>query len=207
MPTSAKAAVLEGPRRFELTDIVPPQPDRGDVLLRLQGCGVCASNIPPWDGRAWFQYPLPPGNPGHEAWGVVEAVGNDVATLRVGDRVAVLTEHAYATHDVASADRSGILPPELDGRPFPGDPLACAFNVSKRCAVLPGERVAIIGSGFMGAVLTALCREAGAEVIAISRRSSSLATNAHERDPAVGTALEVASRRPEGFVKALLQYD
>ena len=143
-------------------------------MLRLQGCGICASNLPPWEGRPWFQYPMPPGNPGHEAWGIVEAVGHGVTSVRTGDRVAALSERAYATHDTTDADRVVVLPSELDDQPFPGEPLACAFNVLRRADVKHGQKVAIIGIGFMGAVLTALCKSAGAEVFAISRRASSL---------------------------------
>jgi threonine dehydrogenase-like Zn-dependent dehydrogenase len=66
------------------------------------------------------------------------------------------------------------LPPELDGQPFPGEPLGCAFNIFRRSAIEPGQHVAIIGIGFLGAVLTRLASAAGAQVIAISRRAESL---------------------------------
>ena len=66
------------------------------------------------------------------------------------------------------------LPPELDGHPFPGEALGCAFNIFRRSLIEPGQTVAIIGIGFLGAVLTRLASEAGARVIAISRRSESL---------------------------------
>jgi threonine dehydrogenase-like Zn-dependent dehydrogenase len=169
-----KAAVLEAPGRFEIVELPLQEPGPGEVRLRLSGCGVCASNIPPWEGREWFRYPLPPGNPGHEAWGIVDAVGPGVETPRVGESVAALGDDAYATHLITKADHTVGLPSSLHDRPFPGEPLACAFNVFGRCNVQPGQRVAIIGLGFMGAVLTALARNAGAEVIAISRRTSSL---------------------------------
>jgi threonine dehydrogenase-like Zn-dependent dehydrogenase len=81
---------------------------------------------------------------------------------------------APGPHDVANAEDIVVLPSTLDEQPFPGEPLACALNVFRRCRIDPGQRVAIIGIGFMGAVLTALCKQAGAEVFAISRRTSSL---------------------------------
>ena len=46
---------------------------RPRVRVRVEGCGVCASNIPPWEGREWFKYPMTPGQLGHEGWGIVEA--------------------------------------------------------------------------------------------------------------------------------------
>ena len=171
-----KAAVLRAPRHFDIVEMMLDDPGPGEVMLRLSGCGVCASNIPPWEGREWFQYPLAPGNPGHEAWGVVEKVGSGVRPSMVGERVSALGENAYATHLVTRADHTVTLPSALADASFPGEPLACAFNVFRRCQIESGQRVAIIGVGFMGAVVTRLAREAGAEVIAISRRDSSLET-------------------------------
>ena len=55
-----------------------PEPGPGQVLLRLEGSGVCASSLPVWEGREWFDYPQPPGAPGHEGWGRVVAVGAGV---------------------------------------------------------------------------------------------------------------------------------
>jgi threonine dehydrogenase-like Zn-dependent dehydrogenase len=173
-----KAAVLRAPGRFDIIEHSPRDPGPGEVLLRLSGCGVCASNVPPWEGREWFRYPLPPGNPGHEAWGVVEKIGPGVRTLQPGQTVAALGDAAYASWLVTRAEHTVVLPAGLASQPFPGEPLACAFNVFRRCAIAPGQRVAIIGIGFMGAVLTKLARDVGAEVIAISRRTSSLETAA-----------------------------
>lgn len=171
----ARAAVLVEPKRFVVQELELPELPAAHVRVRLEGCGVCASNFEPWDGRSWFQYPFTPGNPGHEGWGVVEAVGRDVSGVREGDRVTMLAERAFATHVDVPASKVVVLPPSLDGRLVPGEPLACAWNVLARCSLEPGQRVAIVGIGFMGAVLTALCRQAGAEVIAISRRRSTLA--------------------------------
>lgn len=173
--SQAKAAVLVEPETFSIQDVTLPELAPTAVRVCLQGCGVCASNLSPWEGRPWFEYPLPPGNPGHEAWGVVQEVGDDVSDVQVGDRVTLISDRAYATHEHVDARKVVVLPPALDDRPFPGEPLGCAFNVLDRCNIEPGQRVAIIGIGFMGAVLVSLCRAAGAEVIALSRRESSLA--------------------------------
>jgi len=171
----ARAAVLVEPKRFVVQELELAELPASHVRVRLEGCGVCASNFEPWDGRPWFQYPFAPGNPGHEGWGVVQAVGSAVTGVREGDRVTMLAERAYATHVDVDAAKVVALPASLDGRLVPGEPLACAWNVLARSEIQPGQRVAIVGIGFMGAVLTALCRQAGAEVIAISRRRSTLA--------------------------------
>ncbi|WP_296722337.1 zinc-binding dehydrogenase [Erythrobacter sp.] len=169
-----KAAVLRGPGELAVTRAALPEPGEGEVRVRLEGCGVCASNLTPWEGPEWMEFPTSPGELGHEGWGVIDNVGPGVADLAEGDRVAALTYRSYAEADIAPAGMVVKLPPELDGQPFPGEPLGCAFNIFRRSAIEPGQHVAIIGIGFLGAVLTRLASAAGAQVIAISRRAESL---------------------------------
>lgn len=172
--TTMKAAILTGPRTFEVQDLPLPVPGAGEVRLRLQGCGVCASNVTPWEGPDWMTFPTQPGGLGHEGWGHVDAIGDGVTDIAVGDRVAALSFHAYASHDVAEAANVIPLPPELDRMPFPGEPLGCAMNIFKRAEIRAGQTVAIVGIGFLGALLTRLASAAGARVIAIGRRPFAL---------------------------------
>jgi 2-desacetyl-2-hydroxyethyl bacteriochlorophyllide A dehydrogenase len=167
---TSRAAVLVAPGRAEVREVPLPAPGPGEVLVRLEGCGVCGSNGPVWEGRDWFRYPLAPGAPGHEAWGRVAAVGRDVAGLREGDRVVGLFGAAFAEHDVAPAAQVVPLPAALDGAPFPGEPLACAVNVFRRARIAPGDVVAVIGIGFLGAAVARLAAAAGARVLAVGRR-------------------------------------
>lgn len=169
-----QAAVLTAPGTLEIVSAPLPRPGPGEVRVRLEGCGVCASNVEPWEGQPWSTFPGEPGGMGHESWGVVDAVGEGVVGLAVGDRVAGLSGKSYAQYDVVKADLTVKLPDALAGRPFPGEPLGCAFNIFRRSDVQAGQWVAIVGIGFLGAVLTRLATEVGAKVIAISRRESSL---------------------------------
>lgn len=169
-----QAAVLNGPGDSAITRAPLPQPGTGEVRVRLEGCGVCASNLTPWAGPEWMHFPTAPGDLGHEGWGIVDAIGPGVRDLAVGDRVAMLSTCAYAQADIVPADKAVKLPPALDGQPFPGEALGCAFNIFRRSGIEPGQRVAIIGIGFLGAILTRLASDAGATVIAISRRAESL---------------------------------
>lgn len=172
--TTMRAAVIEGPSRHATQSVAIPEIGPRDVRVRLEGCGVCHSNIPVWEGRPWFTYPLEPGAPGHEGWGIVDAVGDDVRECQTGQRVAVLSYHAYAEYDVAPADNVVPLPPSLANIPFPGEPLGCAMNIFSRCGIEAGQTVAILGIGFLGALLTRLAANAGARVIAVSRRPFAL---------------------------------
>ena len=166
--------MLTAPRRTEIVRAPRPEPAAGEVRVVLAGSGVCGSNVPVWEGRPWFSYPLPPGAPGHEGWGHVDALGDDVGSVASGDRVALLCESAFAEQTVVPAEMVVPLPddPRLD--PFPGEALGCAVNVVRRAGVAAGDTVAVVGIGFLGAAVTALAAAAGARVIAISRRAYSL---------------------------------
>ncbi len=169
-----RAAVLAAPGRVRLDEVARPVPGAGQVRVRLEGCGVCASNLTPWAGPEWMRFPTEPGALGHEGWGVVDALGDGVEGLAVGDRVAALSYKSYAEYDLADAAAVVPLPDALAGRPFPGEPLGCAMNIFRRSGIEAGQTVAIVGIGFLGAVLTRLATDAGARVISISRRPFSL---------------------------------
>lgn len=167
-----RAAIIREPGQV----VIEPEaalPDCGpaEVRVRIEGCGVCGSNFPVWEGRPWFSYPFtPPGAPGHEGWGVVDAAGHAVEGVRVGDRVALLGQRSFAEYDVVAATDVVPVPPSLGERAFPGEPLACAANVFARSDIQPDQHVVIIGIGFLGAVITSLAVRAGARVTAVSRR-------------------------------------
>ncbi|HEY6660722.1 MAG TPA: zinc-binding dehydrogenase [Pyrinomonadaceae bacterium] len=171
---AGRAAVISTPREIAVREIEFREPAADEVRVRIEGCGVCASNVPVWEGKPWFEYPLEPGAPGHEAWGHVDAMGSGVTEFVRGDRVAVLSSHAFAEYDFSRVSEVVHLPTSLDASPFPGEPLGCAINIFKRAMVQPGQTVAIVGIGFLGTLLTQLAANAGARVLALSRRRSSL---------------------------------
>jgi S-(hydroxymethyl)glutathione dehydrogenase / alcohol dehydrogenase len=80
-----KAAVLVQPGRpLEIEDVVISKPGPHEVLIRTAACGLCHSDLHFIDGA--YPHPLP-AIPGHEAAGIVEAVGSEVRTVKVGDAV------------------------------------------------------------------------------------------------------------------------
>ncbi len=56
-----KSAVLTEPKKFNIKETNLPAPENNEVKIRLEGCGVCGSSIPVWQGREWFNYPQEPG--------------------------------------------------------------------------------------------------------------------------------------------------
>ncbi len=160
------------PGRFVVEACSPPEYGPADIIVRLEGCGVCASSMPVWEGRRWFDYPLGPGAPGHEGWGTIVATGEEVEFLKPGQRVACLAENAYSEFVSLPATHAVVLPPSLDNLPFPGEAIGCAMNIFRRSQVRPGHTVAIIGAGFLGLLLVQLSVAAGAQVAVFSRRES-----------------------------------
>ncbi|GHC88557.1 Zn-dependent alcohol dehydrogenase [Novosphingobium pokkalii] len=80
-----KAAVLHAPGQpLEIADLVIDQPGPHEVLIRTAACGLCHSDLHFIDGA--YPHPLP-AVPGHEAAGIVEAVGSEVRRVKRGDAV------------------------------------------------------------------------------------------------------------------------
>jgi threonine dehydrogenase-like Zn-dependent dehydrogenase len=144
-----RGGILAGRCSARTVDVPVPRPRTGEVLIEVEGCGVCGSSIPFWEGRDWFTYPGEPGAPGHEVWG----------RTADGRRVAALCFHGFAEWDVASAETVVELPPTLDGVPFPGEALACAVNVVHRARVRASDSVAVVGMGFLGTAIAHLLPE------------------------------------------------
>jgi len=169
-----RAAVITAPGTAVLQSLPTPDPGPGEVLVELEGCGVCGSDLAVWQGRPWFAYPREPGAPGHEGWGRIAALGEGVRAPPPGTRVAAICFRSDAEYDIAAADAVVPLPEALDGLPFPGEALGCAMNVARRCDLAAGQNVAVVGVGFLGALLVQLAALAGARVIALSRRPYAL---------------------------------
>src|SRR4051812_5718286 len=197
-----RAAVVSAPGKIEIVEAQIPKVDPSQLLVHIEGCGVCASNIPPWEGKPWFAYPMAPGALGHEAWGAVEDVGSAVCGFTQGDRVAILSSNAYADYDVCDSSSAVPLPADLDETAFPGEPLGCAMNIFQRSNIGKEHTVAIVGVGFLGALLTQLASATGARVIALSRRGFALgiakemgATGTARLDDAIETVRCLTSDR------------
>ena len=80
-----KALVLKEYGRFALEDIAQPDPQPGEVLVRVRACGICGSDVHGMDGSTGRR--IPPIVMGHEAAGEVASTGQGVTAWRPGDRV------------------------------------------------------------------------------------------------------------------------
>jgi threonine dehydrogenase-like Zn-dependent dehydrogenase len=170
-----QAAQIASSRTLNVVDLPLPEPAPHEVRVRLEGCGVCASSLPVWQGREWFRYPMEPGAPGHEGWGVIDAVGGEVDGVTRGQRVAFLSDRAFAEHAITTPNTLVRIPEELQGRVFPGEAIGCAMNIFRRSEIEAGQTVVVIGAGFLGNLLIQLATAAGARVVAVSRREAARA--------------------------------
>lgn len=151
--------MLREPGRFEFDEEPAPTPERDEVRLRVAVCGVCASELDMWRGRAGhasFPWYL-----GHEVSGVVEEVGADVAWPSVGDQVAAwVTTRGFADQVVVRAEHCV----RIDGTPVEhslAEPLACAVNAIELTDIRVADDVLVVGAGFMGLLLVQLAAHRG----------------------------------------------
>ena len=168
-----RIAVLTAPGRFDVVE--EPAPGIGDdeVLVRVAWCGVCASELDIFLGKA--SHARLPWYPGHEVSGVVERRGSQVRSLRKGDPVAVwVTTRGFAEYVAvkeAYCFPAGGIPLEQ----ALGEPVACAVNAVELAAPSLGNDVVIIGAGFMGLLLQQLVALRGPrQVIVADTRADAL---------------------------------
>jgi len=192
-----RAMVLERPG----TALVPterelPQPAAGEILVRVEACGVCRTDLHVVDGE--LPEPKLPIIPGHEIVGQVAALGADVAGFQIGERVGVpwlgatcgvcpycrsgrenLCDHplftgytrdgGYATHTLADARFSFPLDESSD--PAEEAPLLCAGLIGWRSYRMAGEGSALglYGFGAAAHILAQVAVWQGRRVYAFTR--------------------------------------
>jgi len=197
-----RAVQIEKPGSIVVGDAPDPRPGPGEVLIGVEACGVCGTDLHIADGHfAPTPYPIVPG---HEFAGTVLEIGPDVRTgLTVGTRVAAdpslfcgycaacrsgrgnLCANWGATGDtVDGAFAELVAVPATNAYRLPDsmtfeqgalvEPLSCAVHGMRRLGVEVGESVLVIGAGTMGLLLIQLLERAGAHVVAVDRLASKL---------------------------------
>ncbi|PIC68156.1 alcohol dehydrogenase AdhP [Sporosarcina sp. P16a] len=84
-----KAAIVkEFQTKLQIENTQKPTPGAGQALVKLEACGVCHTDLHAINGD-WPVKPKLPLIPGHEGVGIVEAIGPDVNSVQVGDRVGI----------------------------------------------------------------------------------------------------------------------
>lgn len=163
---------LVGPQRSLVSSAPTPVPGPLDVLVKIELCGVCASELHPWlDGPG-----VMPRRLGHEPVGTVHDIGVDVVDFQIGDRVTGLFKGAYSDVCVARADELLRVPDNVATEAALGEPLACLVNAQRRTRIELADAVALVGLGYMGLGFLQLLKLRGpSKIIAIDVRDDARA--------------------------------
>lgn len=191
-----QAVRLLGPNHLELGEIARPNPGSGEVLIKVEACGICGSDRHMFAG----EYPTqPPVTLGHEFSGTVAALGSGVERISIGQRVTgdpniscgtcaqcragrvnlcarltaigVQRDGGFSEYLVMPEQQAHALPDDID--PVHGafcEPLACCLHALDIARISPGDSVAIFGGGVIGLLMVQLCRLAGATSVILSTR-------------------------------------
>jgi len=164
-----KKLIMEGPKTSKIIDVpMPEMSGTKDVLIKNRYCGVCMSEHYDWStAKKGMTF-------GHEPIGTVVAVGDDVKKVKVGDRVS----GTYSgSSEYAIADEANVfaLPDELSDSDAILEPLSCLISaVSKVKIQVIGDRVAVVGCGYMGCGAISLLKTRGAYVVAVDLKRECL---------------------------------
>jgi 2-desacetyl-2-hydroxyethyl bacteriochlorophyllide A dehydrogenase len=190
-----RAAVFLGEGRLELEERPEPEPAPGEVLVEVEACGICGSDLAVLD--------VPPRHPstppvilGHEFVGHVAALGPGVRGVEVGARVIVDPDPKCGACAPCRAGRPSncenivalgvyrdgalarfVTTPAETCHPIRDDvpahlaalaePLACVVNGTNRAALRPGESAVVFGAGAIGCLFTAIFHAAGASALVV----------------------------------------
>jgi 2-desacetyl-2-hydroxyethyl bacteriochlorophyllide A dehydrogenase len=197
-----RAIVLDRPGSFRVAQVPDPTPGEGQLVVKVDACGVCGTDIHIMDGEfPPTPYPI---TPGHEFAGTIVAVASDVPAqmnLPVGTKVAVdpslycgycrrcragrgnlcenwaaigdTVDGAFAEYVAVPAVNAHRLPDGIDGQlGAMVEPLACAVHGLRRLGPLFGDSVVLTGAGTMGLLLLQLLVHSGAGPVTVIDRVS-----------------------------------
>ena len=198
MDNVMKAAVVRAfDQPLQIEEVPVPRPAAGDVLVKIEACGVCHTDLHAAEGD-WPVKPNPPFIPGHEGVGFVAAVGAGVSHVKEGDRVGIpwlYSACGYCTHclggwetlcesqqntgysvngsfaeyALGNADYVGHLPANVGFVEIA--PVLCAgvtvYKGLKVTDTRPGDWVVISGVGGLGHMAVQYAKAMGLNVAAV----------------------------------------
>jgi L-iditol 2-dehydrogenase len=163
-----RRSVLVAPETSSLQEVAVRDPGRGEILVQVLLNGLCASDLPTWLAGPRDDAPIALG---HEPVGRVVAVGSDVSAVVVGDIVTGRLSRSFAELMIAAAHDIVVVPPGLSLEAGLGEPLGCIVEALRRARLDTGDRVAVVGLGFMGLCLLQLLAASGiGEAVAVDHR-------------------------------------
>ena len=159
-----------GPETLSLTDLPDPTPGAGEVVIRVRACGVNFPDTLIIEDKYQFR-PLRPFAPGGEVSGEIEALGEGVSGLAVGDRVMALTIYGGMSEKaLAKAANCVKMPVGMsfeDGSAFLLTYGTAHYALQDRAHLAAGESILILGAaGGVGIATVQIAKAMGAHVVA-----------------------------------------
>lgn len=164
-----KKLVAMGPKKCALQEVDMPIIEKDDqVIVKLKYCGVCHSEHYDWENaKKGMTF-------GHEPMGVIYEVGKNVKKFKVGDRVSGLFSGS-AEYVLVSEKNVFKIPDNITDEQAVVEPLGCLISaVSKVKIPVIGDKVAVVGCGYMGCGAISLLKMRGAYVVAVDIRKECL---------------------------------
>jgi threonine dehydrogenase-like Zn-dependent dehydrogenase len=153
---------INGPRRSEVIEVDDLVPGARQVLVKVVASGVCTSDLSVWRTGGAGGRPAASAEPirlGHEIVGQVVTAGQDARGWAEGDLVTGLGGQGFASLAVLNADRVLPVPDHVEPALAIGEPVADLEEALSRTHMRAGDRVAVVGLGFMGLGLVQLVRD------------------------------------------------
>ena len=202
------AAMFYGPLDIRLEQRTVPLPGTGEVLVRVAAATTCGTDVKAYRRGHPLLFGQTPAGFGHEVSGIVAATGVGVTQCHEGDAIVVansapcqrcfychrgqftlcedllLLNGAYAEYllvpeRIVQQNLYQLAPETSLVAAALTEPLACALHAIDASAVAQGDTIAILGSGPLGLLLTALAKLRGARVIVTGRGEQRLALAQH----------------------------
>jgi NADPH:quinone reductase-like Zn-dependent oxidoreductase len=179
MPRAVVFHEVGGPEVLTVEDVDVREPGPGEVRIRVDAIGLNRGEALFREGRYWLQPELPASRLGHEAAGVVDAVGTDVDGFQVGDEVGTITIGDMSRHGVYG-DHAVVPASEVIRRPAGVDPVTGAATWLSYTTVYgalveigrlrAGATVLVTAAaGAVGIAAIRVARHLGAVPIAVTR--------------------------------------
>ena len=190
-----KQAVMTAPGEIAFYDIEAPTPNDDEVLMKTCRIGVCGSDIHVYHGKhPYTGYPVVQG---HEVGGVVAAIGKNVTSVQVGDKITFMPQvtcgqcypcqhgmyHICENLKVMGFQTGGagqeyFILPEANVLKLPDsmsldeaamvEPIAVVVHALGRGGGAAGKRVVVLGAGPIGNLAAQVARESGATAVMIT---------------------------------------
>ena len=165
-----KKMVAAGPRQTKIIEVPIPEINDDQMLVRVTLTGMCHSELYPWQTANEGM------TIGHESVGVVVKLGKNVTGFQVGDRVTGLGGGGYMEYIVTEPKKMAHVPDSLADEDAISEPLACILSAAMKLPIeTVGDRIAVVGCGYMGLGAISLFKLMGyGDIIAIDKRPEAL---------------------------------